>query len=292
MIGAHNFTIDSQPDSSTGVDIPVEFKLDDDAWAGTTLRPFAPFVYNYSEYGREPRFPLNGDWFYVEGTTGGEFYAVLEDKDYRAISDPILMFAGNMFTVRAAFLRIVAVKRAGHVRIVHGTGEPPVNTGLSIASEFRRVNLVYGDVSTWPSYESPDGDATNGVVRLSPTQCGLAGTSTSTRFLAPTSPTVTTTHYEFLFYGVAQLAVNQDLIGVVSGGIYVKEFMPLVQIVGNGAASSNVEGFALNGMQSFAVYYRLTAAGVTAGAVPPDRKFSGLFQRSFLRQQGPYSVAG
>lgn len=267
----------------------LEIKLPDDSWGGMYNRPYEPFVFGYTENNMVPRFGLSGSWIYVEQTSGAEIYVIFEDQNYIDVSDPVLLTHGMTVNITAKYMRVYAVKRPGVFRAVSGAGMPPIqHTPPLPMTESRRVNVQFADINTWTGYMGPDGDPNYGVLKLSPVEVGISGVHGGATLLAPAA--ITTAHYDFLFYGVATLRIDPALVGTVTGGIYVSQFQNILNVVANGVATNSTAPGQIGANDFLAVYYKLTAAGVTAGAIPPDRKLSMSFNRFYNRSQTPFAV--
>ena len=288
-VSAFQFTADTQPGP---LGFAEEIKLPGDAWAGVTQRCYAPYVFDMTSEGIAEVFPLSNGWLCVDPFSSAEIYVAFEDRSGQPITAPMCLSYGLTVQHNAAQMRVVGVRRSGHMRILHGPGSQPlIPTGQGQPSESRTITLNFSGVSTWLTYQSPDGDPAYGVVRVAPVECGISGSSSNNRLLAPNPAGFNAAHYEFLFYGAATLRQDLSLAGTVTGGIYVSEFTSIITVVANGSTSNAAVSNTLTASMFWAVYYKLTAAGVTAGAVPPDRKMSAPYSRLYNRSQTPYNIA-
>lgn len=280
------FVVDTLP----GVNgFATELKLPEDSWGGMYNRAYEPFVFGYTDNNMVPRFGLSGQWLYIEQTSGAEIYVIFEDQNFIDVSDPVLLTHGMTVHINAKYMRVYAVKRPGIFRALTGAGMPPIQNNSPLPmNESRRVTVDFDSVNTWTGYMGPDGDPNYGVLKLSPVEVGISGVHGGATLLAPAA--VTASHYDFLFYGVATLRVDPSLVGTVTGGIYVAQFHNILNVVANGAVSNATAGGQIGANDFLAVYYKLTAAGVTAGAVPPNRKLSMSFNRFYNRSQTPFAV--
>lgn len=285
-ISAINITVDSAPGVYGFAD---ELALPDDSWGGSRPRAYKPYVFGYTDIGVPPVLRLSGGWFASDADSGGEVYLILRDRNYTVIGDPILLYSGMVVISEAYTAEIYSVSRAGHLRILHGTGPCPFVANMGNNMHPRGIQINYTNIATWTAYQGPDGDPSHGVIRLSPVECGVGGNISNVRVMDTT--TTITANFEFIYYGVATLKQDQDLVGTVTGGIYVSDFTTLFTPITGGAVSSGGYNMTPEPWNFWAVYYKLTAAGVTAGALPPDRKFNCTNSRPYIRSQTPYSVA-
>ena len=284
-ISVINLTVDSAPGTYGFAD---ELALEDDSWTGVRTHAYKPYIFGLTDLSLPPIIQLSGGWLCSDPDNSGEVYIVLYDRSKTRISPPILLYVGMVLNTNAYTAEIVGVKRGGHLRLLHGSGAAPFVNNLASSAETRTFTVNYTGVSTWQTYQGPDGDPAYGVVRVSPVECGLGGNYSTNRPLG--SVNITLANFEFLEYGFVTFRQSQDLIGTVTGGIYVGQFDAFNSTIFNGAFSNGAVSSQPQPWQFLAVYYKLTAAGVTAGALPPDRKFQVQVSRPYNRSKTPYSV--
>jgi hypothetical protein len=284
-----SFTVDSVPG-------PFGFaqtaRLADDSWPTQYHRPYEPFVFDYSNQNIPTRFPLSGKWLYVDASTSGECYVVFEDKNTTTISDPVYLCAGMVIDTDAAYMRVVAVERAGHIRVVHGVNSAGRLHVVPLLSESKAVETSFIGCLSWTAYQSPSGDPSKGTVRVGPVECGVSGVASVWRNTETGTGALTTNHFHFLQAGYATMCQDPDLIGTVTGGIFVREFVPVFNIIVNGVASGSSNSCQLTAWMFPAIYYKLTALGVAAGAglVVPDKHYQTSMTRFYNRSQTEFAV--
>ena len=291
-INAFSFTVDSAPGAYGFADA---VRLTGDSWDPVYWQPYTPFVFNYTDNNIEPRFPLSGGWLCVDALSSAEIFVVFESADKVVISDPVFLAFGMTLVTDAAYMRVVAVRRAGHVRVVHGSqGAPLIPAGISAApTESHSVELKYASCMTWTAYQAPTGNAADGTVRVGPVEMGISGNHSGPVLLSVNATGLVAGNFEFLQYGHVYMAQDPDLIGTVTGGIFVREFTNLYTNVLSGVLAAAGNSQQLTAWQFPAVYYKLTAAGIAAGAglVIPDRRFQCKVGRFYNRAQTPFAVA-
>ena len=192
FISCLSFTVDATPGP---YGFAEEIRLPDDSWSGVTRRPYAPFVFNYTDNGLEPRFRLSGRWLCVEFSSSAEIYVVFEDQNQVVISDPVFLSFGMTVYTDAQYMRVVGVVRSGHFRVAHGSSDIAMcSDSAAVPPESRTMTLDYSGIGSWLTYQSPDGDPSYGLVRVSPVECGISGNASSARFWdQPHQPTTSRT---------------------------------------------------------------------------------------------------